>query len=321
MEQYYTKKNILQEIVDWIRDLKLIDSEWNVIDFSCGFNFFAPALSPHYKSFDLDPPNDANEINKIIKSDWLQVSQEEIPSPCVIGLNPPFGYQGKLLRDFVCKAISFNPKFIAILHPNLDLSFSYEEKYYKEIPFDSFYTVDEKGISKPFSIYTRVSLLFPKENTKEEISETIASNSNLLHVYQCGPVKPQTRMLVRRTGNSSGQQIYCITGDNVSYIFRGKVELNKHWKDNDHTVENVECIAEKKKSCNRATKKDHGNKYRGTSWLKVNSFIDRTHSTWMRFALYVQKQWNPSDIKKKQPVLSKKKFLQLFCDWLIIDNK
>lgn len=77
---------ILKDIAEIVKPFVLPEDIF--IDFSCGSNAFAPLLSCKTISYDISPAPNA------IAQDWFSVSS--LPEDSIIGLNPPFGYQGQV---------------------------------------------------------------------------------------------------------------------------------------------------------------------------------------------------------------------------------
>lgn len=133
MDRYFTKKSILKQIVTWVEHY--IEPDDTLIDFSCGNNDFARLLGIQSISYDLIPTEGAH------KRDWLSVSPSEIDaSRLVIGLNPPFGFQGKVAKQFIHHALLFEPRYLFLILPNINLIPQNQKILFEKIlPSDAFY--------------------------------------------------------------------------------------------------------------------------------------------------------------------------------------
>lgn len=87
LDSYFTRLCVLRELADIVNTyLKKSDV---FVDCSCGKNDFVPMLKCHKTiSYDICKTEGA------ITQDWLTV--KDVPLGSCIGLNPPFGYQGKV---------------------------------------------------------------------------------------------------------------------------------------------------------------------------------------------------------------------------------
>jgi len=85
-DSFFTKKSVLETISIWVKPF--VKKNDLFIDFSCGKNEFIKLLRCKTKSYDIVPAPNSTLM------DWFRVIG--LPKGCIIGLNPPFGYQGKV---------------------------------------------------------------------------------------------------------------------------------------------------------------------------------------------------------------------------------
>jgi hypothetical protein len=119
---YYTKLEILKYIAKKVKPY--INNDVTFVDFACGKNEFAPLLKCKYISFDIVP------YPGVTVQDWLTV--DNLPNRLIIGLNPPFGYQGNLARQFILHALTFNPLYLFLILPNMKWTPNNYEAIYNE---------------------------------------------------------------------------------------------------------------------------------------------------------------------------------------------
>lgn len=129
-DSYFTKKEILSQIALWVAPF--VKENDLFVDFSCGSNEFAPLLNCQCICYDIVL------VPGGIQQDWLTV--HELPKDAIIGLNPPFGYQGQLARKFVQHALTFAPAYLFLILPNKRWNIQgYETMFERELPNNAFY--------------------------------------------------------------------------------------------------------------------------------------------------------------------------------------
>jgi hypothetical protein len=143
----------LKEIAELVRPL--LHQDITFVDFACGKNDFAPLLGCSFQSFDILPAPQSTT------QDWFTVN--ELPDNIAIGLNPPFGYQGSLAKEFIQHALKFQPIYLFLILPNMRWSPpGYEEILSRELPEDAFYDPDTnktfKEICTSFKIFKRSNI-------------------------------------------------------------------------------------------------------------------------------------------------------------------
>lgn len=227
MDCFFTRKEILQDLSEKIRPL--LEKETTFVDFSCGNNDFVGLLGCKSISFDINP------IQGAITRDWLTV--RDLPLDVVIGLNPPFGYQGQMARRFVEHALHFSPRYMALILPNLRWNPpGYEEIFSMELPKDAFYDPETgkiyREICANFKIY-RPSTSIHKVPKPKEINRL--EGVTLTRKFQ--PDR-YPAVIVRRVGRNAIKQFYCLSSkEECLYIEKGKVFPGVTWAETKHSVE------------------------------------------------------------------------------------
>ncbi|KAK4278387.1 hypothetical protein QN277_016240 [Acacia crassicarpa] len=96
-----------------------------IVDFCCGANDFSMLMKRKleetgkkcfYKNYDLLPTK--NDFHFEMR-DWMSVKRKELPkgSKLIMGLNPPFGVNGKDADMFINAALQFKPKLLILVVP------------------------------------------------------------------------------------------------------------------------------------------------------------------------------------------------------------
>ena len=184
------------------------------VDFACGSNQFCPLLPCRTIAFDI--AQIAKQHGAIVE-DWFSVKVESLPPNLIIGLNPPFGYQGATARKFVEHALLFKPKYMFLILPNLRWSPpGYVLVYQENLANNSFYdpTTNKihKEISTTFNIFEQSPIIqlvatSPPQKPLPSIEITRKWNNKFPHV------------ILRRVGRSTTKQFYCATSEeNRCYI-------------------------------------------------------------------------------------------------------
>ena len=120
LDDFYTPHKLLHEVVtEWLPRLGPNDV---FVDFSAGDGALGALIRRHYPGtvtyeVDLKPrpcpislrPPGEEPVTKVIEKDWFTVRRSDLPAckeggRLVCGFNPPFGYRGKVAREFVAHA-------------------------------------------------------------------------------------------------------------------------------------------------------------------------------------------------------------------------
>ncbi|XP_028758489.1 protein ENHANCED DOWNY MILDEW 2 isoform X2 [Neltuma alba] len=126
--EFVCDPDVLKQIFKW----RIVDRlHWyvqggdTIVDFSCGANDFSILMKKKleetgkkcfYKNYDIFPTK--NDFHFEMR-DWMQVKMKELPkgSKLIMGLNPPFGVNGKDANMFIDKALRFQPKLLILTVP------------------------------------------------------------------------------------------------------------------------------------------------------------------------------------------------------------
>jgi hypothetical protein len=173
IDKYYTKNEIAEECVEFVRKNINISKDDLIIEPSAGNGAFIPSiklLSNNYKFYDLEPDN-----NEIIKQDFLNFDYKQINQKYkyihIIG-NPPFGRQSSLAIKFIKLCCCF-ASTISFVLPK-----SFKKESMKRHFFSSFHLIFEIDLKeKSFlvnGIETNVECIFQiwekkTEERKQEI--------------------------------------------------------------------------------------------------------------------------------------------------------
>jgi hypothetical protein len=232
IDSYFTKPEILKHIslvVNGLDEIK--DEEVTFVDFACGKNEFAKLLPLKSLSFDFGSICEA--YGGMVK-DWFTV--KDLPSKVIIGLNPPFGYQGCLARRFVNHALSFKPLLLLLILPSKNWNFVGYELIHQEIlPSNSFYSPESgkqyKEIGSVFYIFRRCPI------SHMDIATSIPK-SDIATVTRRWLATPHYPFIVlRRVGRNTTKQFYCQTESQICFIENGEVQYDKSWRDTLHSVQ------------------------------------------------------------------------------------
>ena len=108
IDKYYTKDNIVEMCLNFVKKIIEITSDDLIIEPSAGNGSFISgikSLSSNFRFYDLEPDN-----NKIIKQDYLLLDYSNIKETFnkihIIG-NPPFGRQSSSAIKFIKKSCEF----------------------------------------------------------------------------------------------------------------------------------------------------------------------------------------------------------------------
>jgi len=227
---------VLEDLAARCRPL-LQETGASFVDFSCGRNDFAPLLGSHFVAFDVRRAENTAEFRL---QDWFATTRADLPTgPLAIGLNPPFGYQGKLARQFVEHALKFGPCLLFLILPRVQWDLSgYERVYEQDLPEDAFYDPSTqarfKEIYSHFVIYRRIERVCANVGAvriKTPRGPTVSKPHGVTITRKWEPSR-WPFLIVRRVGRNAGQQFYCVVGEGSehrAYVNKGDVEPGGHW--------------------------------------------------------------------------------------------
>ncbi len=227
VDRIFTKESILSSITAECQ--QYISKDITFVDFSCGDNVFSSMLFCDFVAYDVFPAKNA------IQQDWFTVS--ELPSKVIIGLNPPFGYQGSLAKKFIEHSLQFKPEYFFLILPSMKwFPCGYEEIFSMDLPEDSFYDPSNgkslKEICTTFHIWKRSQVQdLPREKIpRKHLPGIFVTRKWLTLRYP--------RIILRRVGRNTTKQFYCSTDKkNTSYFESGKVHEDITPKQRKHAVE------------------------------------------------------------------------------------
>lgn len=219
MDRFYTNRKLLRDIGSFVTDL--VPDGYTFVDFSCGDNYFCRECIPSVNSigYDIMPKDDTT----VTRADWLTV--QHLPKNLVIGLNPPFGYQGSMAKKFVKKALSFDPYALVLILPLVKFDVpSYEVIHERILPKDSFIDPDTQ---KPFSEIGAKFVVYRKSDTPRGNPTRDNANLEVPGVTFSRKWKDewQNCLVIRRVGRRTTKQFYMMTSlTSVWYIDFGSTE-------------------------------------------------------------------------------------------------
>lgn len=157
LDKFYTKPEIAQQCVNYLKKLIPISSDDILLEPSAGCGNFLKALTDYnVVAYDIKP-----EGENIIQQDFLQL-ESEYKDYITIG-NPPFGKRSKLAIQFFNKAATIS-KVIGFIIPNTFAKWSVQKNLHKDwkligsmdIPSNSF-TSDGKDfqVNCIFQVWVR----------------------------------------------------------------------------------------------------------------------------------------------------------------------
>jgi len=201
IDKFYTKKSIVEQCIDLVKQHLNISKEDLIIEPSAGDGSFIEdikTLSSNYKFYDLEPEHD-----EIIKQDFLDFDYSNIKDQFtkihVIG-NPPFGRQSSLAIKFIKKCCLFSNSISFILPKSFkkDSMKKYFEKNYHLI-----YELDlSKNSFLVNGIETDVPCVFQIWEYKTEKRSEISKKTPLQFKFLKKDEKPDISF--RRVGVNAG---------------------------------------------------------------------------------------------------------------------
>ena len=119
--RFFTAPAQLRLMARRLREKGRLDAERDVyVDFSCGTNEFGAMLGlKKWFGLDIYLPATNNCGQRFRWKNWFDVTW--LPRDCVIGLNPPFGSKGELAQKFIDHALSFKPRLLVLIVPDISV--------------------------------------------------------------------------------------------------------------------------------------------------------------------------------------------------------
>jgi hypothetical protein len=123
--RFFSSEDVLERVVKRVR--RVIDADTVFVDFSCGHNEFGRKLAQRrWVGFDIFPPNAEGACPKHFRlKNWFSVEalpgRPEQRAEALVGLNPPFGLQGRTASEFIAHTFFLPqpPRLLALITPKL----------------------------------------------------------------------------------------------------------------------------------------------------------------------------------------------------------
>lgn len=266
MDRFYTKDNTLKTIYEIIMKNNFMDGVDLLVDFSAGDNRFCKMFDIQTESYDILPFS-----KEILQRDWFAIDAlVNKYKKLAVGLNPPFGYMGKIAKQFVEHAVNFEPEFLFLIVPR---SFSFRIGYSvvleENLDENAFF---DPQTGKDFCFPTKF-LVLKKYNEEKYVKAEKVSKPETprnFSIRVAGPINPKTQMLIRRAGVYANDQFYCMDGKRVLFMDRGEWR-ERDWIQNNHSVQEGGDATKYHSSSNPKRKKQiNKNSITGWSWYKVD---------------------------------------------------
>jgi hypothetical protein len=201
IDKYYTKKNVVNDCINSIKNKLNISTDDLIIEPSAGNGSFIDSikkLSNNYKFYDLEPDN-----SEIIQKDFLTFEYKEIKEKYknihIIG-NPPFGRQSSLAIKFIKKCCEF-ANSISFILPK-----SFKKDSMKKYFSNNFHLIYETDLSKNSflvnDIESDVPCVFQIWECKDYLRESIKKIDPIGFIFVDKEDKPDISF--RRVGVNAG---------------------------------------------------------------------------------------------------------------------
>lgn len=216
-ELFFTPLETIKKIATVVLRLRVDET---IIDFSCGDNQFVNELQKLDKnintlSFDIDPR--CKLINTVVKQDWMTVSS--LPTPCIIGLNPPYGWQGSLAKRFIVHTSHFKPTYMFLVIPWFknnwipkDYTNIYEEKLPNTYIDPETNSMVKIGIATRFTIWKREEQQPGRNvnstNYRNSLHELGITTMTLSAFKKKNDNIPINSIIIRGSGALAGEQAF-----------------------------------------------------------------------------------------------------------------
>jgi len=135
--RHYTSHEVLRKIAAYVQPL--LQAGDTFVDFSCGYNSFAPLLRNPLTgtplpsvSFDVISPGEHS--HNFVRKNWLAVDvQKDLPpGELIVGLNPPFGFLNRMAIDFVNHACCARPRLLVLIMPSTNFQPPFYELIHRD---------------------------------------------------------------------------------------------------------------------------------------------------------------------------------------------
>lgn len=132
-DKYYTSPELAEYIVDKTKEIIGEENITEYLESSAGNGVFLDYLPPNILAYDIEPEDN---LNRIIKQDYLILDLEYKKGRCIIG-NPPYGKTNNLAKQFFKKSIQIGDYIsfifpISQLHNNIEL-FDFDLVYSEDL--------------------------------------------------------------------------------------------------------------------------------------------------------------------------------------------
>ena len=238
LDQYFTQSSLIAHYASVIEEQC---SQRIFVDTSCGTGEMGLLL--HRKGFtvhmyDVDEQYVMPAVSRALqdasrtlcdtftfeKKDWMTVS--ELPKDCIVGFNPPFGYKGKVSREFAahgaqlgCATLCWLSSYMLGPMKRPWVPPGFIEKYYELVPNNAFTTMDgtSKSACAGFHVwaadpggYAEMQAAWKQEDTRplpEDWSfERLSHKMGTLKAQPVGDLpRSEDELLLRTSGGDSGR--------------------------------------------------------------------------------------------------------------------
>jgi len=178
IDKYYTKNNVVDEIIKDVKKYIMINDNDLVIEPSAGNGSFINSIkkiSKNHVFYDIEP-----EHKEVVKCDFLNFEESELKDHYekihIIG-NPPFGRQASLAIKFIKKCCEFAQSISFILPKSFKkdsmkkhFATDYHMEFEKDLPDNSF-LVNNNECNVPC-----VFQIWIKKNKKRKVPKIIGPN-------------------------------------------------------------------------------------------------------------------------------------------------
>jgi len=240
IDKYYTKLNVVELCINYIKEHIDINNNDLVIEPSAGNGSFIPfikTISNNYLFFDIEPENEEIQRQDYLEFDYENEIVNKYNKIHIIG-NPPFGRQSSLAIKFIkqsckfCDSISFIlPKSFRKDSLKKTFPLNYHLMYEIDLPFNSF-VVDniEHDVPCVFQIWIKQSYNRDIINKLEPIGFKFVSKND------------EPDISFRRVGVYAGKIDINIIDKSIQSHYFIKFTNNKPLIDNINKLSKIEYV-------------------------------------------------------------------------------